>query len=78
MPNREIRETNRFQAVADDGAAYTVVERTVFTEFVPLSGDRRWVRGARDYVLSDGRDLDPRGDGLFKILDTDQIIRKVG
>ena len=69
------RETNQFQAEADDGTVYTVVEWTTFSEFRPLSGSPQWVRGAREYLLSTGGDVSPLGDGAYRIVETDEIIR---
>lgn len=69
------RETGQFQAEADDGTLYTVVEWTTFSEYRPLSGAPQWVRGAREYRLSTGGHVNPVSDGVYQIFDTDEIIR---
>lgn len=72
-----MRETDRFQAAGEDGRVFTVVERRIVSTATTLRGRTAERLGARDYVLSDGRDLNPIDHETFKIVLTDEIIRKV-
>lgn len=76
MPRRVQRETDRFKAEADDGTVYTVVEMTTFTEVRTLSDGNSWVPGSKEYGLSTGGFVNSKGDGVYEIFDTDQVIRK--
>ena len=48
-------EVRRFQAVAEDGTEYTVVEWLSFAVSQPLSGPRRRRPGSKDWTLAKAR-----------------------
>jgi hypothetical protein len=68
----------RHIAESDDGEAFEVLEYQHYTERRMLSGKQMSVPTVREYVLSDGRDVNWIDSETFKIVETDQIIRKVG
>ena len=68
---------DRFDAASDDGDLFTVeVYQTVRTTRL-LNGESRVTRGMKRLALSDGRDLNWIDAQTFKIVVTDEIIRKV-
>lgn len=69
--------TDRFEAVGEDGQRYTVIETRETLTAKPLSGNHTSMFGAADYRLSDGRHVNWIDDETFKILDTNEVIRKV-
>lgn len=73
----ELRETDRFAAVAPDRERFVVVERRVAVRYRLISGDYRLALGSHDYVTADGRDLNPISDDEFEIVQTGQRIRRV-
>lgn len=71
---------DRFEAEADDGTVFVVLGYQTIQEVRLLSGAVKHARGAKEYVLSDGRHLNPVKDDpeAFQIFDSDEIIRKIG
>ena len=69
-------EVARFEAVANDGKKYTVVEYQPVTTFRPLSGSASMVAAAMSYTLLDGSAVDLIDEATFKIVATDEIIRR--
>jgi len=77
MPRRRVQETGRFLAEDEDGAVYTIVKWSVFTEHAPVAGPPQWVRGSTRHTLDDGTSLELRKDGTFEVDGTSKIIRKI-
>ncbi len=71
-------EKERFLAQDDAGRVYTVVIYQETREYRTLSGPSQTIEGALRATLSDGRSLDWIDAETFEIIDTDEIIRKVG
>ena len=71
------REIRRFQAASDDGDVFTVIEYQNFIERRLLSGDTSITKGLKRLVLSDGSRVNQIDPETFKIVQTDQIIRKI-
>lgn len=71
------RETERFQARADDGGVFTVVKIVQMTPFQPLEGPLQHLPGGYCYRLLDGSHVNQKNASTFEIFDTEQIIRKV-
>lgn len=72
-----IEETDRFTAVAEDGAQCTVVELTRMISHRSLSGTRI-LPGSREYKTSSGRDINPLSDGLFEDVLSGKVYRRAG
>jgi hypothetical protein len=70
-------EVARFEAVANDGTTYTVVEYQSVTTFRPLSGSGGMVAATTSYTILDGSAVDLIDEATFKIVATDEIIRRV-
>lgn len=64
--------SERFDAQADDGEIYEV---HVYQAIIEYRYGK--MKGSIEYLLSDGRDLDPKADGTFEIVQTGEIIRKI-
>lgn len=78
MPRTRRQPVRQFEAATEDGETFTVVEFQTSSELVS-GGQSHWAKAQLDYELADGRDVSP-ADKIgekFKIVDTDQIIRKV-
>lgn len=73
----ELRETDRFAAVAPDRERFVIIERRVAVRYRFISGDHRLALGSHDYVTADGRCLYPVSDSEFEIAQTGQRIRRV-
>lgn len=73
---QELREVNRFDAFDDDGNCYVIVERRVIVRFQPLRGPAQSLKGAKDYILDDGRDVSPIDDDTFRIVECGTILRR--
>lgn len=62
-----------------DGNTYIVEEWQKFTVYAPLSGPRQRVPGMKDLRLRGGGHVNATNEAdVFKILDTDTIIRAIG
>ena len=70
------REVDRFEAKSDNGTLYTVIEYRRVIRTTLMEGTRETL-GTRSWALSDGRDLNWINDSTFKIVATDEIIRKL-
>ncbi|MDO9586767.1 MAG: hypothetical protein Q8R45_09870 [Brevundimonas sp.] len=68
---------DQFEAVSDEGGVFTVRVYQQVGEFRLLSGEVRETRGAKRLALSDGSPVNWIDEKTFKIVFTDQIIRKV-
>lgn len=66
-----------FQARGDDGTLFTVIERQQIGDFRGLNGKTGHFKGVTDYILSDGRDVSPEGGSVYRIVNTDEIIREI-
>lgn len=74
-----VEEVERFYAESDGGAVHVVIVFQRFHEARTLSEGSFRVAGSKSLVLSDGRHVTPTDDPeAFKIVDTDEIIRKIG
>ena len=71
------QKVQRFKAVADDGKMFMVIEYADVVS-VPAGGSLLRADGVSSWELSDGRDVNMRDAETFQILDTNQIIRKIG
>ena len=68
---------DRFEAVSDDGQQFTVDVYQDVTTTRTLNGAASQIRGLKRVALSDGRDVNRIDEKTFKIVSTDQVIRKV-
>ncbi len=71
------REFERFDAKADDGSIYTVIGYQQFIEARTVDQPTQWLKGMKHYELDDGSPVNYVDAKTFKIVMTDQIIRKV-
>lgn len=74
------QEIDRFEAKADDGTVYTIIEYQEFTEHRPVdSPNTEWVKGMKRLELEDGSPVNAvRNDPeTFQIVATDQIVRRI-
>lgn len=78
MTTRKVEEVDRFAVVDDDGNEHEAVCYQTFTSFADVSsGGVKWLKGAKDYKLSDGTELSGNSDGTFTDLDTDKKLRRM-
>lgn len=70
-------EIELIEARSEDEARYTILGRTPLIAFQALSGPKRNSKGPVDYILEDGRDVDPIDDNTFRIVETDEVIYRV-
>lgn len=70
-------ETDRFEARSTSGRVHTVIELQHVIERRLLSGQTHQVRGSTEYILSDGRQLEPRPDGTFVIVQTEEVLTQI-
>lgn len=71
------KETERFVVEDKSGRRYTAVAVQTVTEFRPLSGSPSTMNGAIEYMLSDGRSLNPVSPGTFEIVQTGVRLARV-
>jgi len=76
MAERIMREIERYWCEDDDGQEYIVVEYQHYLIIHPRGDSRQELAGLKECRLLDGRHVNVVGDGVFKILDTDTIIRE--
>ena len=69
--------TDRFDAQASDGERCTIVEHTTMMLFEPVAGQQTWTRGARSYVTSTGRDINPIDNDHFEDVLTRKVFTRV-
>ena len=69
-------EIDRFEAVSDDGEMFTVIVYQELRESRSLTGSS-WSKGLPRLFLSDGKAVNEVDPETFKIVETNQIIRKV-
>lgn len=72
-----MEEVERFTAKGDDGRLYTVILWAHLVPFTDIGGHVSWKPGGTEYLLLDGRDVTMKQPGVFQILDTEEIIRKI-
>jgi hypothetical protein len=71
-----LRQTDRFQARADDGREYAIVEYTNFLQAGGTGGPTQ-VAGVRSYKTVDGTIVSGKDDGSFEIFPRGPIVRRV-
>ena len=71
------RETGRFRAVSDDGEGFIVIECQRIIETRTFTGTLI-TKGLKRFRLSDGSSVNRLDPETFQIVQTQQIIRKVG
>jgi hypothetical protein len=76
--NTMIREIGRHSCAFDSGRRCTVIEYQRYRVWKPLNGRREAAPMSKEFRLSDGRDVDPLSAGAFRIVLTDEIIRRNG
>lgn len=74
MPMRQEMETRRFPALAEDGAAHTVVEVTAYIQMVTFRGPAGWVPEGKSFRLADGSPVEALADGRFRIAATGALL----
>jgi hypothetical protein len=75
----EIRkEINHYKCIGDSGHQYTVIEYQNFTHFKPLNGPAEDVAGTKGWLLLGGGYVNFVDDQTFQIVNTDELIRKIG
>lgn len=74
---RTEKERSRFQANGESGRVFTVIEFEEYREIRSLNGPDQIVPGLRRISLADGSPLEVIDTDTFKIVETDEIIRKV-
>lgn len=72
------KEINRFDAIADDGTVYTIVEIQEYVETNSIDKPSQWIEGLKRLELLDGTSVRAMGNNTFKLFFTDEIVRKVG
>jgi len=74
------RRIGSFYARADDGTMFEVIEWQTEVQFRPLDRGTKLLSGGIAYRLADGRHVNPiENDPMaFEIVDTEQIVRKIG
>jgi hypothetical protein len=77
MPERVVRETDRFECEDETGSQYVVVELQHYSIWKPMSGPLEEKPTVKEYRLLDGRDVEIVSEGTFKIIATDEIIREI-
>lgn len=68
---------DQFDAVSDDSETFTVMRYQRIIRSSPLSGSSPPLKGSTRLALSDGRHVTSIDSVTFKIVATNQIIRKV-
>jgi hypothetical protein len=71
------QETGRFRAVSDDGEEFVVIEYQRIHEHKDLNGKISITKGLKRLALNDGSGVNRIDPDTFKIVQTDQIIRKI-
>lgn len=71
------REIDRFQAQNEAGDVFTIIVFQRFGDSRPLSGPVRYLPGSKRMVLLDGSHVNYIDAETFKIVETDEIIRKI-
>ncbi len=71
------REIRRFKARGASGTVYTVIEHQKFTTHRPATGPSQELPGPTDFRLDDGTEVSDDGGGVFRIVETDEIIREI-
>jgi hypothetical protein len=74
---REV-EINRFKAKSEDGKEYTIIEYQEEHDVTSMPSEyREWLPGLKRLATSDGLAVNYIDSETFKIVSTDEIIRKV-
>lgn len=71
-------ETDRFEATAEDGTTFTIIEVTSQTSFTPLaSGVTKWADGLKEYQVTSGGFANKIDDTKFRIVSNNKIVKRV-
>ena len=71
------RKTNEFTAISDDGQEYTIYEYTDVIDAGNLSDPNATIRGAKRLCTSEGEDVNFKGEGVYEIVTSGIILRKI-
>jgi hypothetical protein len=71
------QEIGRFRAVSDDGEEFVVIEYQRIHENRFLDGKRSITKGRKRLALSDGSRVNQIDPETFKIVESNQVIRKI-
>lgn len=71
------QETDRFDAVAEDGDECTIIEYTRMTSRKSLAGRTQHTAGGIEYFTDSGDDGNPEGDGVFEVVQTGKRFKRV-
>lgn len=70
-------QTTRFRAIMDDGTVVVIVQRRQENWFTPVNGPRQLASVVEAFELAhDGSEIIKIDSETFKIVESDQIIRK--
>ena len=72
----EIRKMDEFTAIDEHGNRFTVVEFQEFIENKTLTGLNPPVKGLKELRLDDGRHVNFISEGVYKIVESNTIIRR--
>ncbi|BBI43986.1 hypothetical protein, partial [Pseudomonas syringae] len=71
-------ETDRFEALAEDGSKFTIVEVTSQTGFTPLAtGVTKWADGLKEYQVTSGGFANRISEAVFQIVSNNKIVKRV-
>ena len=76
MTQVQIKETERFTLVDENGAEYNAVQFTKFNRSQHIGQDAPSYKGPQYYELDDGTPLDHRRDDTFEIVTTGEVLRR--
>jgi hypothetical protein len=69
-------ETDRFEAVAEDGNVYEIVEMTRQTSFTSTTKEERWADGPKEYRAIGAGFVNQISDTEFELLDREIKVRR--
>jgi hypothetical protein len=74
MSRKELRETDRFEAMTEDGQQLTLIEYTTFIESI-TTGGRSWIAGLKEVRTLHGDHINVRGEGQYETLFGQKLTR---
>ena len=71
------RKTNEFTARSNYGQEYTIYEYTKIIDAGHLSDPNATIKGTKRLCTSNGEDINFKGEGIYEIVTSGVILRKM-
>jgi hypothetical protein len=72
------KEIRRFDAIANNGESFTIIERRRVQMFRDIKGNLQVLDGSTFFTLPNGTPVNRSLGGTYKAIDSSKVLREVG